>query len=307
MMKRVNFVGHSIATLLVAALFWYGFFPPPQPARAQLTPQGAYIVGTGGTANAQTATIPNISSLNDIKGVPITVVPSNTNTAPLTVNFNSFGAVNVVRMPSGAALGGGEVTSGTPVTLLYNGTSLFITSAQDTTPVGTAIDIRGSAAPTGYLIEDGSCVSQTTFAALFAVLSTNYNALTTGGSCSGGNFGVPDSRGTGFIARDNQGVNGAASRVTTAGSSCNAVSIVLCGAQSQTLTIPQLPVVTPAGSVVSINALQQNFVLSAGGTGIWAAQAGTGLNSTFTGTPFGSGNAHPILNPVLVGLRAIKY
>lgn len=48
----------------------------------------------------------------------------------------------------------------------------------------------GTAAPTGWLLCDGSTVSQTTYAALFAVIGTSYN---TGGE-AGGTFRLPDLR-----------------------------------------------------------------------------------------------------------------
>lgn len=52
----------------------------------------------------------------------------------------------------------------------------------------------GNAAPTGFLLCDGSAVSRTTYAALFAVLSTTYGAGD--GSTT---FNVPDGRGRHFI------------------------------------------------------------------------------------------------------------
>ena len=48
----------------------------------------------------------------------------------------------------------------------------------------------GSSAPTGWLLCDGSTVSQTTYAALFAVVGANAF-----GTDAGGNFDLPDFRG----------------------------------------------------------------------------------------------------------------
>ena len=48
----------------------------------------------------------------------------------------------------------------------------------------------GSSAPTGWLLCDGSTVSQTTYAALYAVVGANAF-----GTDSGGNFDLPDFRG----------------------------------------------------------------------------------------------------------------
>jgi microcystin-dependent protein len=57
-------------------------------------------------------------------------------------------------------------------------------------PVGTTLEYLGSTAPTGYLLADGSCVSQTTYAKLYAMLGTTY-----GSSCGAGLFKLPDFRG----------------------------------------------------------------------------------------------------------------
>lgn len=57
-------------------------------------------------------------------------------------------------------------------------------------PVGTSLDFRGDTAPTGFLVEDGSAVSRTTYSDLFGVIGTKYgsgNGTTT--------FNLPDSRG----------------------------------------------------------------------------------------------------------------
>ena len=57
-------------------------------------------------------------------------------------------------------------------------------------PTGTVSAYAGSTAPTGYLLCDGSAVSQTTYAALYAVVGAN--AFGTDG---GGNFSLPDLKG----------------------------------------------------------------------------------------------------------------
>ena len=58
-------------------------------------------------------------------------------------------------------------------------------------PTGTVSAFAGSTAPTGYVLCDGSEYSETTKAALFAVISTTYN---TGGETAN-HFRVPDLRG----------------------------------------------------------------------------------------------------------------
>ncbi len=57
-------------------------------------------------------------------------------------------------------------------------------------PVGSIISYGGSSAPTGWLLCDGSAISRTTYADLFAVLGTTYG--TGDGSTT---FNIPDFRG----------------------------------------------------------------------------------------------------------------
>jgi microcystin-dependent protein len=74
-------------------------------------------------------------------------------------------------------------------------------------PAGAVLPFAGAAAPTGYLLCDGSAVSRTTYAALFAVLSTTFGVGD--GSTT---FNLPDmretapvgvgTRGTGVTAHD---------------------------------------------------------------------------------------------------------
>lgn len=69
-------------------------------------------------------------------------------------------------------------------------------------PVGIVLPYAGAATsvPDGWLPCDGSEVSQTTYAELFAVLSTTWN---TGGE-GAGNFRLPDTRGKGIIGLNDE-------------------------------------------------------------------------------------------------------
>ncbi|MBK8396742.1 MAG: tail fiber protein [Leptospiraceae bacterium] len=61
--------------------------------------------------------------------------------------------------------------------------------------VGTISAYGGSSAPTGWLLCDGTSVSQTTYADLYAVIGCNFG-------CSGANFSLPDLRGRFLRGRD---------------------------------------------------------------------------------------------------------
>jgi microcystin-dependent protein len=69
-------------------------------------------------------------------------------------------------------------------------------------PAGTMFAFGGSSAPTGFLLCDGSTVSRTTYAALFAVIGTNF-----GNGDGSTTFTLPDTRG--YFLR---GVDGSAGR-----------------------------------------------------------------------------------------------
>lgn len=80
-------------------------------------------------------------------------------------------------------------------------------------PVGSVFSYAGSSAPSQYLLCDGSEVSETTYAALFAALGTQFN----NGSETSGYFRIPDLRGRVVAGIDNMG-GSAASRLTSGGS-----------------------------------------------------------------------------------------
>lgn len=89
-------------------------------------------------------------------------------------------------------------------------------------PSGVIFDYAGPTAPQGYLLCFGQVVSRTTYAALFAVLGTQYGA---GDGSS--TFGLPDLRGRSVSGKDDMG-GSAANRVTAgisgiAGSTLGAV------------------------------------------------------------------------------------
>jgi microcystin-dependent protein len=68
-------------------------------------------------------------------------------------------------------------------------------SNAQTMPTGTILTFGGTTAPTGWNLCDGSALSTTTFANLFAVLGSTYNTASGNGAPGGGLFRVPDLRG----------------------------------------------------------------------------------------------------------------
>jgi len=101
------------------------------------------------------------------------------------------------------------------------------------TPSGVVSAYGGTSAPTGWLLCYGQAVSRTTYAALFAVLSTTY------GSGDGSTtFNVPDLRGRAVAGQDDMG-GSSANRLTSPinGDTLGAAG----GSESHTLTTAQLP------------------------------------------------------------------
>jgi microcystin-dependent protein len=309
----------SAAGALLATAVIYCVVPPPQRVSAQFADQSTYGGTSTGSANAQAITIGNYSS--NLTGVPLRFIPGFTNTGPATISISGLTPVAILR-PSSiglVAFSGQELFAGEPTSVEYNGTNYVLTSNVDMTRIGQTVEFRGSTAPRGTLIEDGSCVSTTTYAALNNVIGTLY------GTCSAGFFKLPFSNGTAFVAFDAQGANGAANRMTTA-SCATPNSPSLCGSETETLTLAQSPAGitsfgsanvaststgtfatgnlattqpgTTGSSVVTFiaNGAEQVIPVSSNGT------ASIGSTSNNTG-----GQAHPILNPVLPGIRAIKF
>ena len=230
-MKKIFAVLAALS--ITAALAWL-IVPPPERARAQLSSAQTWVGAAGGTSTALTITVHSVVSLNDLLGVPIRVLPSGINTGPSTLQINidtggNLGVIAINRPTSNIGLqtlSGGELQTSQMVEFTYDGTVFEITSPINMTPIGQTLEIRNNSgsAPLGTLLEDGSCYSTTTYAALYSVIGTTYNSYAPV-ACSGGQFAVPDSRGTSFAAADNQGTHGAASRITNSGSGCTATGI----------------------------------------------------------------------------------
>lgn len=131
-------------------------------------------------------------------------------------------------------------------------------------PTGGVLPFAGSAAPTGYLLCDGSAVSRTTYAALFTAIGSTHgsgNGTTT--------FNLPDYRGRFLRGRDGGAARdlNAASRtaMNSGGSTGDSVGSV----QAQATALPTTPMTTDS---------QGGHSSHWTGT-IAAVQAGAGINA----------------------------
>lgn len=134
---------------------------------------------------------------------------------------------------------------------------------------------------------------------------------------------LPDGRGRVLAALDDMG-NSAASRLTSSYFGTSAIVLgAVGGGENHILTIAQLPIVTPAGTIGitdpgHTHALSNSAIMADGGASANRAGVGgqsitlsvtsatTGITAAFTGTPFGSGAAHRTVQPTILVTYYIK-
>ncbi|KFC73186.1 hypothetical protein FG93_01930 [Bosea sp. LC85] len=211
-----------------------------------------------------------------------------------------------------------------------------ITGLADTSAFGAGMWVEGSGIQTGSTVV--SLTSSSITLSLTATTSgTSDVTVYAGAPCgSASDIRLPDLRGRVVAGRDNMGGT-AAGRLTAAtvnGSPLGAAG----GAETGTLTIAQLPTVTPAGSISAsvsgsvtisdpghthgVNASGTNVVVSttssnatvpvasnnnttSSPTGITAGFSGS-VSAGFSGTPFGSGQAHSKLQPTQIANKIMR-
>lgn len=165
-------------------------------------------------------------------------------TWPGSTQITTLGSVTVGTLPAAnvpVTDAGGYYTSSNVEDVLQE--------AAARTPAGSLIMYAGNAAPTGWLLCDGSAVSRTTYAALFAVVGTTYgvgNGSTT--------FNLPDLRGRFPLAA------GAGTGLT------NRVLGASGGAETVTLTSSEMPAHTHTGTSASNGAHTHTGTTDSGGS-----------------------------------------
>lgn len=144
------------------------------------------------------------------------------------------------------------------------------------TPAGVVTAYGGSAAPTGWLLCDGQAVSRTTYAKLFAAISTTYGAGD--GSTT---FNLPNLKGRVPVGLDAAQIEFDALAETG-------------GAKTHTLTTAEMPAHT-------------HGVPTKEGTGSNVGQGGNNAVATPSTDSAGGGSAHNNLQPYLVVNYIIKW
>lgn len=180
-------------------------------------------------------------------------------------------------------------------------------------PPGTIIHYSSTSTPVGYLVADGSAVSRSTYADLFAVIGTAYGIGD--GSTT---FNLPDIKGRVIAGEDPAGV-----RLTAAGLGAAANLPAAGGGETTTLLATNLPSYTPTGTLsgtvsgtdtILVNGnVAQN--LQGGTTGFgWsnspvvkAISASVGWSGTFSGTNNGGASTpYSRVQPTIVLKALIK-
>ena len=134
----------------------------------------------------------------------------------------TIGAVSCLaaRKPADPVVGQMVYETDTQLIKFWNG-SAWIVPVASSVPTGSLNPFAGSAAPTGWLLCDGSAVNRVTYAALFAVTSTAYGAGD--GSTT---FNVPDLRGRVIVGSGTGAQQGVSSSgIITGGTALTARSV----------------------------------------------------------------------------------
>jgi microcystin-dependent protein len=161
----------------------------------------------------------------DANGVFRATVGGGTTFANLSFSTRVFWLKAEVRKTSDAAY---SIISDAPLSIVP-----YARSAENGSPLGSVAQFAGSTLPNGWMLCDGSQLSRTTYADLFAAIGTRFG--TGDGSTT---FNLPDLRGKIPV-----GYNSAETSFNTLGKTG--------GAKTQTLTVANLPSHSHSGSSFS--------------------------------------------------------
>ena len=209
------------------------------------------------------------NSTFDVSGARNYVVKTNSTTI-LTGNTTDITTTVPVVLP------GSPTTSLQATTKTYVDTNISAASAL-AAPPGAIISFGASSAPSGWLICDGTAVSRTTYAALFAVLGSTWGAGD--GSTT---FNVPDLRGQFLRGFDSRATATSQDTTFVSGITTN-TSTTISGINSTTYLYAGMPISgtgIPAGATIS-SVATNSIVISAAAT---ASSSTIGTGATTNGS-----------------------
>ncbi len=275
------------------------------------------LISSGTSAAYTLTTNQSFSSLTVLSGQTVTFKATTANTTGVvTLSVDGLTAKEITI--NGTSLPGGFIRAGIPVRVTYDNSAgvFYLNNLSQNTflPPGMIVPYAGSSAPSGWLLCDGTGYSRTSFASLFAAISTTY------GSSDGSSFKVPDCTGR-VIA----GLEASATRLTTAVAGINGATLGAAGA-SQSGSIAQTHLPSGVSLSVAISSAQGSHthgyssggsalaatgsgtITSAGGTAISVTSIANAVLPAMTGTADlgGSGTGFPVVQPTIVLNYIIK-
>ena len=272
----------------------------------------AGMIATGGSSTAYTVTSnQSFTSLQD--GIAIAFVPHATNGDGPTLNVDSLGA-KPLRGQSGVALGAGALIQGTPYVAVYDvsGDEWLLHGYYGSTtaiPIGGVIPYCGTAAPnSNFVLCYGQAISRTTYATLFALVSTTFGVGD--GSTT---FNVPDLRGRVIAGKDDMGGSSANRLTGQSGGVDGDVLGATGGAETHVITEAQMPAHNHTATVTDpghqhTGGKDPNFAAAAQSNNtvvVATSETDISTDAAFTGISVsistkGSGAAHNNVQPTLI-------
>lgn len=167
------------------ATVYYGFLDPAHPSfdttgvntntKAGIQSQTWVAFTTGGTSGTYTLT-PNPAITAYAAGQRFNVTFNAASAATNTINVSALGAKSLKIYNSAGTKINAVFALNQISDIIYDGTDFVMLNVDSNPPVGTIVSFSGATAPSGYLAcpTAATNISRTTYANLFAVLSTTW-------------------------------------------------------------------------------------------------------------------------------------
>lgn len=294
---QINLTSQSVVST-ISTIFEQGvdlYFNDGNGNSIRITQNGAVSGSTGtitglpsGTASASYQSISGTFQFQSATNTPANITGATVSIAPQVASANSISlaAPNPLSSSYQFTFPNGTPTNSSFLKTDSSGT-LSYTDVNFVLPPGMIMMFGGISIPTGWLLCDGSIVSQTTYANLYAVIGPAFNL----GGEGVGNFRVPD-----FRRRVGAGSGGVSSIYL--GNNIGDRG----GFETHTLAIAELPSHNHPGNYPTLIAAAGGGFAGSGLT----TNSGPGTTPTNVAAQ-GSGQPVPIIQPSLVVNFIIKY